>query len=234
MDNKIYLIAAIQFASVIASDDIDPTKYRGGVMGNYLYQASKNLVVVVSEVKTGLPEVANKSGAEFLKGALEQLPADKRREIGSDLAHGFIEKINTKEGHEAVYKLGENLIKGAAGGVVIVAGMAKDAVIAKTVSTAVAAKAATIAGATVAAPYVAVGAVTGGAFYGLYKMEDTINKHEEAFKTCLNTNLGCKDLNSRGFPSRCESPERKMSWWTHGRSEKPIASFKDKRKKEGL
>ncbi len=223
---RIITIIVLQSSLLVASQDDGP---------NYI---GKKGLKAASELLKKVPTIAGDAGTEFgtnlLAGALTQLPADKRREIGSDLAHGFIEKINTKEGHEAVYKLGENLIKGAAGGVVIVAGMAKDAVIAKTVSTAVAAKAATIAGATVAAPYVAVGAVAGGAFYGLYKMEDTINKHEEAFKTCLNTNLGCKDLNSRGFPSRCESPERKMSWWTHGRSEKPIASFKDKRKKEGL
>lgn len=215
---RIITIIALQSALLVASSD-DTSFYIGKKVANKL-----------KETVHELPDVANKVGEQFILGALEQMPADKRREIGSDLAHGFIEKMNTPEGHDAAYKLGENVVKGAAGGAVIVAGMAKDAVVAKTVATAVAAKGAAI----VAAPYVGAAAVVGGAFYGIYEGGQTIIKHDEAFKRCLNTNLRSKDINSRGFSSRCESPERKIAWWDNYKSYQSIEAYKARRKKEGL
>lgn len=212
MNTKIYLIAVIYCASITASDNIDPTKYKGGVLGNYLYQASKNLVVVIDKA----PDVANKVGSELLKGALEQMPPDKRREIGADLAAGFIDKMNTPEGHDAAYKLGENVVKGAAGGAVIVAGMAKDVVVAKTVATALAAKGAAI----VAAPYVAGAAAVGVAGYGSYWIYNDycdFLKPLDTYTRCLNSNL-TSDLNARGLPKRCESPERKLDPQFSGRN----------------
>src|ERR1700685_3950894 len=223
MNKKIYLIAIVYCASITASDGIDPTKYKGGVLGNYLYQASKNLVLVVDKA----PDVANKVGSEILKGALEQIPAYKRREIGADLAAGFIDKMNTPEGHDAAYKLGENVVKGAAGGAVIVAGMAKDAVIAKKVATGVAAKGATVAASTtvkvaavVAAPYVAGAAAVGVAGYGSYWLYNDyceFLKPINAYSTCLNDNITSTDVNGRGLPRRCESPERKLAIPISGR-----------------
>jgi hypothetical protein len=219
---RLITIIAIQSTLIIASGDD----------GSWFF--GKEGLKKADSILKKVPAIAGEAGTEFgtnlLAGALTQLPADKRREIGGDLAHGFIDKMNTPEGHDAAYKLGENVIKGAAGGAVIVAGMAKDVVVAKTVATAVAAKGAAI----VAAPYVGVAAVVGGAFYGIYEGGQTIIKHDESFKRCLNANLRSRDINSRGFSSRCESPERKIAWWDHYKSYQSIEAYKARRQKEGL
>lgn len=159
---------------------------------------------------------AQTAGSNLLAGAFSQLSAEKQKEIGAHLAQGFIAEMGTEKGCEAVFHLGESFVQGAAAGAVGVASTASKAVAAKvtatvaaaktsTIAAASTAKAATIAGATAAAPYVAIAAAVGVVGYGSYKTHRHFAEPVEQYHRCLNDNLGCDDLNDRGFPKACDS-----------------------------
>ena len=46
------------------------------------------------------------------------------------------------------------------------------------------------------------------------------------FRRCLNQHFDGKDLNERGFPRQCESPERRLSQWNRERSIATLERFK--------
>jgi len=49
------------------------------------------------------------------------------------------------------------------------------------------------------------------------------------FRRCLNKHFA-EDLNDRGFPQRCESPERRLSWWDSEVSTRSIEHFRAQRR----
>ena len=61
-----------------------------------------------------------------------------------------------------------------------------------------------------------------------YHVIDTaVTDHKDRnFRRCLNEHFDGKDLNERGFPRRCESPERRLSQWNRERSIATLERFK--------
>lgn len=78
-----------------------------------------------------------------------------------------------------------------------------------------------------AAPYVIAAGVGVLALGATAKC--TSDYRESGFRRCLNTNFA-GDLNERGFPQRCESPERKFAWWQPEESVNIIEHYRGQRK----
>lgn len=81
--------------------------------------------------------------------------------------------------------------------------------------------------ATPAAPFVIAAGVGVLALGTAAKCTSDYRKGE--FRRCLNTNFA-GDLNQRGFPQRCESPERKFAWWQQEKSVKIIEHYRGQRR----
>ncbi len=168
---------------------IDPTKFHYGVATQNAVEAS----IHIENASENLYKTAV---------IIDKLASDpeKAKHLAYDITTGVLQATGAVVGAAAV--------------------SAKDAVVIKVTATAVAAKAstiaaagaaktATIASATVAAPYVAGAVVVGGVGYGGYRLHRMLAEPTEEYHRCLNDNLDCADLNARGFPKRCDSPERK-------------------------
>ncbi len=210
---KIYIFTiSLVASSVVLAGEPDPKagSYWLGYSTNQLNMAAVTLGTAVDKA----PTVAIETGANLMKGLLSELPKEKQLEIGANLMKGALLEMNPQERQQIAF----DLTKGALEAGVAVAGAglvaAKDVIIAKTVETAVSAKAATIAGATVSAPYVAGAAAVGVVGYGSYWVYNDFRrfmKPLEEYDQCLNQHINCPDLNARGFPKRCDSPARKVS-----------------------
>lgn len=181
---RIITIIALQSLLLVASEEDKGRNYIG-----------KKGLKKAAELMKKAPEVAGLAGTEF----------------GDNLADQLIEKMGSEKGRKVVYDLGQTLVEGAAAGAAGIAISAGKAVSAKVTATALAAKTATITGCTLAAPYVAAAAVAGTVGYGSYRVHRSFSGPQEEYTRCLNSNFDCQELNDRGLPKRCDSPERKAS-----------------------
>src|ERR1700722_13985642 len=189
--------------------------------------ALQSLLLVASEDDNGSNYIGKKGlkKAQEILGAVPASAGAAGDECGETFSNKVIETMNSEKGREAAFNWGQAAVQGAAAGAAGLVASAGKAVTAKVTATALAAKAATIAGATVAAPYAAGGAVVLGAGYVGYRVHDSLNQPVERYTRCLNSNFNCDELNSRGLPKRCDSPERK-AWNYLGRKSTSEGRFK--------
>ena len=76
------------------------------------------------------------------------------------------------------------------------------------------------------APYV-LGLLGASAVVGT-TIGETTKYRRGQFRRCLNTHIATA-LNERGFPSKCESPERRYAWWSPEGSNEEIEHFRGQR-----
>lgn len=210
----LYLLVIASTATLTASEK-DKEAYEllgnkwGAMTANQYKQAAENANEAVKTAATALsPEVLGKSGSALttglLAGADDKVLADKADLLGSRLGEAA----------------GAGLVFGAYGavksGLVAAPGAAKAAVIGAVTSP-------------VAIPVLAGAAATG--FTGYMGYVGWVCHRENQFNRCLSRHFDNTNLNDRGYPRRCESPERRLRYWTNSVTETYIERFKAMKRK---
>jgi len=211
---------------------------------------AKLQAIIKKDVQEVVQDVVQNQVQQFTsnaaKGAFEQFTSEKQLEIGANIAQGIFDKFTPQKQAEIGATLGasfgdefgKHVVEGIATGVTGLAAASGKAIAAKAsatvtatkvaaMGTATSAKATIVAGlASPAAPFVIGGVVIGGAAvgggYGAYKYR------ENNFRRCINRNFGGQ-LNAEGFPERCESPERRLAWWSKYASDEIVGRYKVER-----
>ncbi len=169
----------------------------------------------------------NKETAENINGAVKTLATvlspENLNKAGKSLTTGLVAGLDDKELAAKADALGKNLGEAAGAGLVTgAAGVVKEGL----VSIPGAAKTAAL---TYGAP-VAAGAVATG-FAGYMGYVGLICHRENGFNRCLSRHFDNNNLNERGYPRRCESPERRLRYWYNAGAEAYIERFTIMKKK---
>jgi hypothetical protein len=217
---KLLVIAVFVSYQLHASDEkklnIDPTKYKGGVMAFFLAQAAHDARMAFHDT--------DKAGAKFIQGAITELGKPENREavkgIGADIAEGAL-----KAGGAMISGA---FVAGASAASAKVTATATGVKLAATAKGAAALKTAAGVGAAVVAspviiPVAASVGLLGTAIWLWQPQEDY--KRQREFSRCLRTNFHCTNVNDRGFSKRCDSPERRLAELSKAASLRTINSF---------
>jgi len=203
------LLIIVSTATITASEkdkkafDLLKDKW-GAVTANQYKQTAENANEAVKTAATALsPEVLGESGKALTKGLLAGLD-DKELAAKADA-------------------LGKNLGEAAGAGLVVgMAGAVKSGL--------VAAPGAIKAGAIVYGPPLAAGTAAVG-FTGYMGYVAWVCHRENGFNRCLSRHFDNENVNERGFPRRCDSPERRLRYWTNSVAETYIERFKAMKKR---
>ena len=173
------------------------------------------LLIISCPLAHAMFDDLHKGASHFEKG-MNNLP--KAVEKLKDVLDTSLSKKELEERGDALGQaLGSGVVLGAAGavksGLIAVPGAAKAAVL------------------TYGGPVAAGAAATG--FAGYMGYVGWVCHRENGFNKCLSRHFDNENVNERGFPRRCDSPERRLRYWTNSVTETYIERFKTM-KKRGL
>lgn len=240
MKKHIITFSLISFSAFLTGEN-DPTKYMYGYAANQAKIASQN----ISNTIASLPDIADSVGQKVIEGALKSFDKEKQKELAQNLIKGALMELSSTERQQIAYDWTKGSLEAAcavlAGTTTATASAASAKICAATTATklALTTKASAVAAgsktiivsglASPAAPFVIGGVVIGGTVVG--SIAGMRYYRANRFRRCLNTNFG-EQLNEEGFPSRCESPAKRLSWWSQYQHDTIVGHYKVER--EGL